>query len=82
VETKDGRSIVGRVLIEGDYRSETMRIAIDPLRPPQIVEINKRDLQEYRLSETSPMPTGLLDRFSADEILDLLSFLETGGAVR
>lgn len=79
VETKDGRSILGRVLIEGDYRSETMRIATDPLRPSQIVELNKRDIQEYRLSETSPMPSGLLDRFTIEEVVDLLAYLESGG---
>ena len=27
VVTKDGRTLLGRVLIEGDFRSETLRIA-------------------------------------------------------
>jgi putative heme-binding domain-containing protein len=76
VQTKDGRTILGRVLIEGDFRSETLRIASDPLRPSAVVEVNKRDVEEYRLSDLSPMPTGLLDGFQAEEILDLLAYLE------
>jgi putative heme-binding domain-containing protein len=77
VVTKDGRALVGRVVVEGDFRSETLRIAVDPLRPQSIVEINKRDLEEYRLSDISPMPESLLDGFRPQEILDLLAYLET-----
>ncbi|HEX5103978.1 MAG TPA: c-type cytochrome, partial [Pirellulaceae bacterium] len=71
----DGQSLVGRVLNEGDYRSETLRLAPDPLRPSHVVEINKRDIERYQLSETSPMPKGLLDTFTAEEVLDLLAHL-------
>jgi putative heme-binding domain-containing protein len=78
VQTKDGREIIGRVLIEGDFRSETLRIAADPLRPSLVVEVNKRDIDQYRLADISPMPTGLLDGFEASEILDLLAYLEAG----
>lgn len=78
VTTKDGRTIVGRVLIEGDFRSETLRIAHDPLRPAAVVVINKRELDEYRLSDLSPMPQGLLDGFAAADVLDLLAYLEAG----
>ena len=78
VITKDGRTILGRVLIEGDFRSETLRIAADPLRPAALVELNKRDVEEYRLSDVSPMPSGLLDGFQSSEILDLLAYLESG----
>ena len=78
VTTKDGRVVVGRVLIEGDYRSETLRIAADPQRPAAVVEIHKRDLEEYRLSDVSPMPAGLVDGFGRQEIFDLLAYLEQG----
>lgn len=82
VRTHDGRVIVGRVLIEGDYRSEKVRIATEPLRPSVVVELSKRDIDEYRPSDTSPMPQGLLDSYRAEEILDLLAFLEDGGETR
>jgi putative heme-binding domain-containing protein len=74
----DGRSIVGRVLSEGDYRSEKLRIATDPLRPEAVVELNKREIDQVRESETSPMPQGLLDSFRPDEVMDLLAFLING----
>ena len=79
VSTTDGRNIVGRVLVEGDYRSEKLRIATDPLRPSVVVELSKREIEQYRESDTSPMPKSLLDTFRAEEVLDLLAYLEGGG---
>ena len=75
---KDGRSLVGRVVSEGDYRSETMRLATNPLKPSEVVEISKRDIERTKLAETSPMPAHLLDTFNEQAILDLLAFLEAG----
>jgi putative heme-binding domain-containing protein len=73
--TTDGRQIVGRVVIEGDFRSEKLRIATDPLQPVVVVEISKREIDQVRETETSPMPQGLLDSFTKQDILDLLAFL-------
>jgi putative heme-binding domain-containing protein len=78
VRTTDGQNIIGRVLVEGDYRSEKLRIATDPLRPSVVVEFSKRDIEQYRESDTSPMPEGLLNTFRAEDVLDLLAFLEGG----
>jgi hypothetical protein len=50
----------------------------DPLRPSLVVEIDKRQIADYRQGETSPMPQGLLDGFTLEEIRDLLAFLESG----
>jgi len=74
----DGRVLTGRILSEGDYRSETLRLSPDPLRPSQVVEINKKEIDKYQLAETSPMPKGLLDTFTAAEVLDLLAYLQNG----
>jgi putative heme-binding domain-containing protein len=78
IRTTDGRSIVGRVLVAGDYRSEKLQIATEPLRPSTVIEIHKRDIEESRLADTSPMPAGLLDTFTAEQVLDLLAYLEGG----
>jgi putative heme-binding domain-containing protein len=77
--TTDGRQIVGRVVMEGDFRSEKLRIATEPLRPAAVVELSKREIDQAREAETSPMPQGLLDSFTQQEILDLLAFLAGGG---
>jgi putative heme-binding domain-containing protein len=78
VRTTDGRTIVGRVVVAGDYRSQELQIATDPLAPSTVVKLHKSDVEEYRESETSPMPRGLLDTFRQEEVLDLLAFLEGG----
>jgi putative heme-binding domain-containing protein len=82
IGTRDGRVVVGRVVVEGDYRSQTLKVATEPLAPATIVEIDKREIETSRESETSPMPTGLLDSFELADILDLLAFLETGASVK
>ena len=78
VVTEAGKVYVGRLLNEGDFRSEKLKLSTDSLRPGQIVEIDKKDIVEQRLHDTSPMPLGLLDTFTRAEIADLLTFLEEG----
>jgi putative heme-binding domain-containing protein len=78
VVTESGKVHVGRLLNEGDFRSEKLKLSTDSLRPGQIIELDKKDIVEQRSHETSPMPQGLLDTFTRDEIADLLTFLEEG----
>ena len=79
IVTDSGRVLVGRLAAMGDFRAEKLRLNVDPLRPGQLVEIDKKEVQEQRLDRTSPMPQGLLDGFTREEIADLLAFLEDGG---
>jgi putative heme-binding domain-containing protein len=78
VITSDGRVLVGRIVTGGDYRATTLRLATDPLRPSQTVEVNKSDIEAHQASPQSPMPAGLLDTLTVNEIQDLLAFLEHG----
>jgi putative heme-binding domain-containing protein len=78
IVTDSGRVLVGRLVSTGDFRAEKLRLAVDPLHPGQVVEIDKKEVTEQRLGDTSPMPQGLLDGFTRDEIADLLAFLEDG----
>ena len=78
VVTTDGRVITGRPVTSGDYRLPVLKLAIDPLRPGEIVEIPKEEVELHRLAESSPMPNGLLDTFTPEEIADLLAFLQSG----
>jgi hypothetical protein len=43
------------------------------------VEVGKSLIKERSVSETSPMPAGLLNALKAEQILDLLAFIEAGG---
>ena len=77
--TTDGKVYVGRPVLGGDYRSQTLRMAVDPQHPFQVTEIDKRTIEEQQVSAISFMPEGLLDTLTADEIRDLLAFIESGG---
>ena len=70
----------GRIIPEGDYRSEKVRLSTDPLDASKVVDIDKREIAEHVTSLTSPMPNGLLDPLTREQITDLLAFLEAGGA--
>jgi putative heme-binding domain-containing protein len=78
VTTESGLVHVGRVVSEGDFRSPKFKLNTDPLRPSQVVELDKQEIAEYRTLETSPMPQGLIDTLTLAEIADLLAFLESG----
>jgi putative heme-binding domain-containing protein len=47
--------------------------------PNQQVTINRDSIEELKVSKTSPMPAGLFDRMTKDEILDLIAYLTSGG---
>jgi putative heme-binding domain-containing protein len=79
IVTDDGKTHVGRPVLGGDYRSENLRLATDPQRPSEITEIDKRTIEKEQISPVSWMPEDLLDTLSADEIRDLLAFIEAGG---
>lgn len=73
VVTDDGRTITGMPLEEN---SDTLVLAVDPLGV-QTATIAKSAIVDRRLSPVSPMPTGLADTLTRDELLDLLAWLET-----
>ncbi len=79
VITTEGRIVTGRAVTAGDYRSSTLRIAVNPLRPSEIVELSKEDVEISQLSGTSPMPADLLNTFTVEEIIDLLAYVMQGG---
>ena len=79
IETSDGRVLVGSVIIDGDYRLPKLRLTADPLKPGEVIEITKREIVSHTKSPLSQMPTGLLNTFTRDEILDLLAYIAQGG---
>ncbi len=79
IQTTEGKVITGRVIPGGDFRSEKLRISTDLLRPDQIVEVDKKLIEEHHPSAVSPMPQGLLDTLTFEEIRDLLAYLTRSG---
>jgi putative heme-binding domain-containing protein len=75
VTTNTGKTVVGRLLEENAGR---LVIQPNPLEPGR-VEVNKSDVDTIGLSKVSPMPEHLVDGLQADEILDLIAYLESQG---
>ena len=59
--------------------SSALVLNTDLSDPNQQVTINRDSIEELRVSKTSPMPAGLFDRMTKDEILDLIAYLTSGG---
>lgn len=77
--TADGKTYLGQATMAGDYRSPVLRLATDPTRPSETIEIPKNDIESQKFSAVSWMPEGLIDTFTREEILDLIAYLESGG---
>ena len=73
--TTSGRVIVGRITEETE---DKVVVRPNPLEAATVT-IKKSEIDERQLSKVSPMPAGLLNTFSKDEILDLLAYLESLG---
>ena len=72
---EDGRVVSGVVAGE---TSEAWKIRPNLLNPDEIKLIPKALVEEQVPSRVSPMPSGLLNVVTRQEILDLISFLEMG----
>jgi putative heme-binding domain-containing protein len=73
--TGKGKVLTGRVV---DESADRLVIQPDPLKPER-VEVLKADLDSRTPSKVSPMPAGLVDVLSRDEVLDLIAYLESTG---
>jgi putative heme-binding domain-containing protein len=72
----DGRIVTGVVVKEDDAEIQLMTSL---LTPHSVTKIKKSDVDDRAVSKISPMPEGLLNVLTRDEILDLQAFVEAGG---
>lgn len=72
----DGRVVTG-VIVKEDKRKYS--VATNLLTPNSLTQIRKRDVEIKSASKVSPMPAGLLDVLTQDEIMDLHVYVESGG---
>ncbi|PYI83903.1 MAG: hypothetical protein DME26_14260 [Verrucomicrobia bacterium] len=75
IALKSGLIVDGRIVEED---TNTLSIAINPVDPGQCRRVSKADIQTQSVSDISPMPAGLVNTLTKEEILDLLAFLEAG----
>lgn len=75
IMTTSGKILDGRVLEEN---ADRLVLQPNPLLPEKI-EIKKANIEKRAPSKVSPMPQGLVNTFTKDEILDLLAYIESAG---
>lgn len=75
VTRADGTQVTGSLESEDDER---VTLKPNPLTP-ETVEVGKSLITRREVSPASPMPPGLLNSLKAEQILDLLAFIEAGG---
>lgn len=74
-QTADGKVVIGRVV---DETPTSIAIQTDPLDPKRVT-VKKSDIESRKASKVSPMPANLADVLTAEDLLDLLAYLESGG---
>jgi putative heme-binding domain-containing protein len=74
IALKDGRLLTGKIK---DISGNTLVLMTDPLEPARLLMVARDGIEAIAWSDTSPMPRGLLDSFTEQEILDLLEFLRS-----
>lgn len=72
----NGKKIAGRVLSE---QGDSIRLAPNPFNEAYTINLAKSDIESRGPSPVSPMPSGLLNRLSQNEIVDLFAYLRSGG---
>jgi putative heme-binding domain-containing protein len=75
VTTLTGKTVIGRLV---DETPGKIVLQPDPLSGER-VEIAVKDIDSRVASKISPMPASLVDVLTADEILDLIAYVEASG---
>ncbi len=75
VNTLDGKVVIGRLVAD---TAEKIAIQPDPLDSKRI-EIAKANIDTRKPAKLSPMPAHLIDVLTAEDILDLIAYMESGG---
>ena len=73
---KDGTVITGSVL---DIVDKTIIVAPLMMSPDATVKIAAADVKSEAPSAVSPMPAGLLNELTKEQIVELMAYLESGG---
>ena len=75
VGTKNGDDVIGRLVEESD---KTLVLITNPLTGDK-TDVRRRDVQSREPSKISPMPEGLANICSKEDLLDMLAYIEAGG---
>lgn len=76
VVTNSGKTIIGRLV---DDTKDQIAIQPDPLNPERVT-VSRKEIESIAASKISPMPANLVDVLTAEEIVDLIAFMQAAGA--
>jgi len=76
VEMLDGQTHYGVVV---NLKDDTVIINTDLTNPNQRVNIDRKKVESLEPSSVSPMPPGLINMLSKDEVYDLTAYVLSGG---
>lgn len=76
ITKKDGDDVTGRLV---EDTADKVVLVVNPLAPDSRTEIKKADIKARAASKISPMPEGLVNSLTKEEILDLLAYIESAG---
>ena len=76
VLTEDGVIYSGVVV---NLNGDRITLNTDLTDPNKRVNVDRNSIEQLVVSKVSPMPAGLFNRMTKDEILDLLAYLISGG---
>jgi putative heme-binding domain-containing protein len=72
IRTNDDRIVIGRIV---DLNNDQVMVNTDMLNPGSTVTVDRKNIESMKNSKISMMPSGLLDTFKEDEILDLMAYI-------
>ncbi len=73
---KGGRSIQGTIV---GFENGTYKVVVSVANPDATIDIKEADVASQAESPVSPMPPGLLNGFTREQIIDLFAFLDSRG---
>ena len=73
---KNGDVVTGSVV---DVADKKIFVAPVMMNPQATVEISQAEVKSEEPSPVSPMPPGLLNEFTREEVVELMAFLDAGG---
>ena len=75
----DGDLITGMITEEND---DVVKVIVDPLAKDKVTVIEKEFIEGRKKSTVSPMPAGMVDKLSKEEILDLIAYVISKGDMK
>jgi putative heme-binding domain-containing protein len=76
IRTNDDRIVIGRIV---NLNNDQVMVNTDMMNPGSSVSVDRKSIESMKPSKISMMPSGLLDTFKEDEILDLLAYILSRG---